>query len=388
MLPGETIGIIGGGQLGRMLALAAKQMGYRIKVVTDEADSPGTQVADDTLVCDLKDPSVLPEFLSNVSVVTYETENLSYEFVAAAHQFARVRPGLDLLKMSQHRLREKSGLKKMGLPVGDFAAIRHAHDLESAAERFGYQAVLKTVTGGYDGKGQWLLTDANDLPKILSETKSLFAANNASSEEAKLILEEFVTFTAEFSVIAARSTNGHIETYGPILNEHRNHILDLSVCPANFDDRLTEEAIQIARSLASQMDVVGLFCIEFFLTADNRILINEIAPRPHNSGHLTIEGHVTSQFAQQMRSICGLPLGSTQMLRPFAAMSNLLGDVWSGGQPNWAQALATRNAYVHLYGKAEARLGRKMGHLTVIGETSEEVTQSALSCREMLLVRS
>jgi 5-(carboxyamino)imidazole ribonucleotide synthase len=276
------------------------------------------------------------------------------------------------LHTTQHRLREKTFLANNGFPVTPFRAVRSVADLRVAVGELGLLSILKTAGFGYDGKGQTRLTTLEEGERAL-----------VAAEGREMVLEALVDFEREVSVVAARGLDGSFAHWGVIDNEHRNHILDVSVSPAGVAGEIEKEAVAIARAVLEKLDVVGVLCVEFFLTRGGKLLVNELAPRPHNSGHLTFDASVTSQFEQQLRAVCGLPLGSTQMLRP-AAMANLLGDLWEGGEPNWAAALRMPLVKLHLYGKMEARKGRKMGHLTALAETAEEAGRLARSAREAL----
>jgi 5-(carboxyamino)imidazole ribonucleotide synthase len=369
--PGSTIGLFGSGQLGRMFAMAAKQMGYRVHVFSPDYDSPAGQVADLEVPASYLDLESVSRFAQQVDVITLEFENIPVATIDAASQFATVRPGSRILHITQNRLREKTFLAEAGLPVARFRAIRSLGELESACGEM-LPAVLKTTTLGYDGKGQAAivqLADASSAWEKLNTTEA--------------ILEEFVEFDYEVSVIAARNPQGEMAAYAPIRNAHRNHILDVSVCPSGMDRNLIDEATRMAHTVLAELQAVGVFCVEFFVTTDGRLVINEIAPRPHNSGHLTIEAHLTSQFEQQVRAVCGLQLGLTRQTSP-AAMVNLLGDCWNHGVPNWSQALTLPGVKLHLYGKSLPEPGRKMGHLTAIGDTPEEAVELALSARRRL----
>jgi 5-(carboxyamino)imidazole ribonucleotide synthase len=257
--------------------------------------------------------------------------------------------------------------------VPSFAAIRSLDDLHKAVAAIGRPGVLKTASSGYDGKGQAKITPEADLAAAWSSLRT---------DEA--IYEAFVRFDREVSVIGVRGADGSTAFYGPIENEHRNHILDVSRCPADVPDRVRRDALDIARSVLETLDVVGVLCVELFLKADGALLVNELAPRPHNSGHLTIEGFATSQFEQQVRAVAGMPLGAAEQLRP-AAMANLLGDVWAKGEPRWDRALAVPGVALHLYGKQEPKPGRKMGHLTATAETTTEAARRVIAARDALI---
>lgn len=371
--PGSTLGVLGSGQLGRMLALAARPMGYRVHVFSPEPDSPTGQVADVEVVGAYADIEAVRAFAQGVNVVTFEFENVPAPTAAACAEHALVRPAGSILHTTQNRLREKTFLANASLPIAPFLPVRSLADLNEGLRQLGLPAVLKTAAFGYDGKGQWRITNSN-------EAELAWATLGPQDS----ILEAFVDFDREASVVAARGQAGSFAHYGVIENRHHQHILDVSVAPAPLPPALAAEAVELARCVLDKLEVVGVLCVEFFLTRDGRWLINELAPRPHNSGHLTIEACVTSQFEQQVRAVCGLPLGSTDYLRP-AAMANLLGDVWRSGEPDWAAACARPGVKLHLYGKREPRPGRKMGHLTALGETVEEAKQKVLVARRALI---
>lgn len=373
ILPGATLGVLGSGQLGRMFAIAARRMGYRVHTLSPESDSPTGQVADHEITASYEDLDAVSEFAKRVSVVTFEFENVPSATAEAATRFAPVRPAGQVLHVTQHRLREKTYLRERGFPVTPFRAVRSAEDLQTAIQELGCPAVLKTAGWGYDGKGQIKIQKAEDAQS---------AWTSLGTEEA--ILEGFVDFRLEVSVIGARGVDGEFAHFGVLENAHSNHILDVTVAPARVSPRVAAEAEAIARGVLESLDVVGVLCVEMFLTPDDRLLINELAPRPHNSGHLTFDANVTSQFEQQVRAICGLPLGSTELLRP-AAMANLLGDVWENGEPRWAEALKLPEVKLHLYGKSSARVGRKMGHLTAMAGSVDEAERIVREARRRLM---
>ncbi len=370
--PPGPLGILGGGQLGRMLALVARRMGYRVAVFAPGRDTPAGQVADRSWDHPYADLDALRRFAASVGVVTYEFENVPLAAALAAAEIVPVRPGPQALAVAQNRQREKLFLQAQGLPVARFASITVPADLERALQEVGRPAVLKTAVSGYDGKGQ-VRIDAGDDPTAAWEV----------IDRQPAVLEAFLPLEREISVIAARDLQGTVAAYEPIQNEHRHHILDCSLCPAPIDERLAAEAMAFSKRVLEALDVVGVFCVEFFVTTAGQLLINEIAPRPHNSGHLTIESHVTSQFEQQLRAVCGLPLGPIDRHRP-AAMVNLLGDLWRAGEPDWAAACRFPAVKLHLYGKQEARPGRKMGHLTALANTIEEAREIAMQARQAL----
>ena len=372
ILPGAVVGVLGSGQLGRMFAIAARQMGYRVHTFSPETDTPTGQVADLEITAPYDDLDAVRDFAENVHVLTFEFENVPALAVEAAAHFAPVRPSGSVLHVTQHRLREKSFLQQNGFPVAPFRPVNSLDQLRSAVEQIGCPAILKTAVSGYDGKGQVTLATPADAE----------AAFTATGSQEK-ILEAFIDFELEFSIVAARGQDGSFSHWGLIENTHRNHILDLSFAPARVPQTTSVQALEIARNLLEMLDVVGVLCIEFFLSRDRRVFINELAPRPHNSGHLTINAAVTSQFEQQLRAVCGLPLGATGFLTP-AAMANLLGDLWQGSEPNWSAVAACPDVKLHLYGKDEVRPRRKMGHLTALAPSPDAAVERVLHARNLL----
>ena len=370
--PGATIGVLGSGQLGRMLVLAARRMGYAVHVFSPEGDSPAGRVANREWSAPYEDLDAARGFVGEVDVVTLEFENIPAETVEEISSLVPVRPGPRALGTTQNRLKEKEFLRGAGFPVATFRAVPDRDSLDAAIREVGTPAVLKTAGFGYDGKGQTRISAPGDADE---------AWNNLGGEA---VLEDWVGFEAELSVVAARGPDGSFAHYGAVRNAHDRHILDLTVAPAGVPPGVEEEAVTIAAGVFEELGIVGTACVEFFLTAGGDLLVNEIAPRPHNSGHWTIEGAATSQFEQQLRAVCGLPLGSTRRPEP-AAMANLLGDLWATGEPDWPAALAVPNVSLHLYGKKEPRPGRKMGHLTARAATPEEAARRALEARESLL---
>lgn len=371
-LPGSTVGVMGGGQLGRMLAMAARRMGYRVEIFTPEEESPAGQFADLTRIADYKNEAAVRRFAADVDVITFEFENIPVETVEWCATERDVRPAGAILHIAQNRLREKNFLSGAGIPIAPFRPVRNAHELESAIEQIGRPSILKTAAFGYDGKGQQKINSREDYEEIW----------NASSAD-ELVLEGVVDFAKEISVIVARGVDGGMATFPVCENAHKNHILDVTSVPARVSTKVETEAAGLARSIAEKIDLVGLLAVEMFLKESGEIVVNELAPRPHNSGHWTIEACATSQFEQQLRAVCGLPLGSTKLLQP-AAMANILGDVWQGGEPNWAGALQIEGVHLHLYGKSEPRPRRKMGHLTAVAETAELAATRVLEARAAL----
>lgn len=347
--PGSVIGIIGGGQLGRMTALAAATLGYRVHVFSPQPDSPTGQVATRAVVADYQDTQALEAFVEEVDVVTFEFENVPHESVAMLESHCPVRPGWEVLKTCRNRNREKEFITSCGIGTAPFHPVRSAADLKAAVEAIGTPSILKTAELGYDGKGQVKLESSVDAE----------AAWNALGE-VECVLEGFVDFAGEMSVIVVRGTDGQSVCYGPVENIHRDQILHKTIAPGNVSTALTQQAHDMAKTLAEKLDMIGVLAVELFLTKENTLLVNELAPRPHNSGHYSIEACRTSQFENFVRAVCGLPLGSTELIVEQAEMTNLLGDEADG----WLDYLSDPEAKLHLYGKTDARPGRKMGHIT------------------------
>ena len=374
----KTVGILGSGQLGRMLALEARRMGIKTIVYSPGSDTPAGRVTDGEMVGDYDDLAQVRAFAEAVDVITYEFENVPLASALAAQEIVPVYPQPLALEVSQNRIREKNFLREHGCPVAPFYAVQTVDDLKAGVAQLGIPCVLKTAESGYDGKGQFKITAVEQIE---------LAWEKIGRQPA--VLEAWVTFAKEISVIVARDRFDQFAYYGPIENHHENHILDVSVCPAEISDETMINALAVARQVIRSLDVVGLICVEFFVLdggVDGKVLVNEIAPRPHNSGHLTIEGHVTSQFEQQLRTVCGWAVGDTTQMRPAVAMANLLGDVWpEGGEPDWPDMLHQEcDVKLHLYGKEAARPGRKMGHLTASGQTAAEVRETVLRARKRL----
>lgn len=373
ILPGSTIGILGSGQLGRMLAIAAREMGYRVQVFSPEEDSPAGHVSDKEHVGSFEDLDRLRSFAQEVDVVTFEFENVPHEAARVAAEETLVRPDGSVLHVTQNRLREKNFLHGHGFPVTPFRAINSLSDLESAVHNLGLPAVLKTASFGYDGKGQ---------QKLTSDDQLALAFKNLHGQEG--IYEAWVPFAKEVSVVAARTAAGGFQAFPVFENSHANHILDVTFSPAAISADLARRADELAAGILEKLNVVGLLTAEMFVTQDEQLIVNELAPRTHNSGHLTIDACGVSQFEQQVRAVCGLPLGNPGLLRP-AAMANLIGHLWERGEPNWEAALQSPDVKLHLYGKATARAGRKMGHLTVLSDSVDAAAQMAIAARDRLL---
>lgn len=375
ILPGSTLGVLGSGQLGRMFALSARQMGYRIHVYSPESDTPAGQIADLEVTAPYDDLDRVRAFAEGVQVVTFEFENVPSDTSRACAERVPVRPDGEVLHTTQNRLREKTFLARHGFPVTAFRRIGSLADLEQAATDLGLPAILKTASFGYDGKGQQRITTREQLPT---------AYEGLGGTEG--ILEAQVDFGMEVSVVAARTLDGRFAAFPVFENAHSHHILDITVSPARIPPALAWQAEVLAQGILEALGVVGLLTVELFVTRDGRLLVNELAPRTHNSGHLTLDACPTSQFEQQVRAVCGLPLGDVTLPQP-AAMANLLGDVWlgAGGTPRWTAALEDPSIRLHLYGKAEPRRGRKMGHLTAVADTVEEAIARVRRARGRLV---
>jgi 5-(carboxyamino)imidazole ribonucleotide synthase len=376
MPPGAVLGVMGGGQLGAMFAMAARRMGYRVEAISDVADCPAARQCDRVHVVAFDDAAALARIARGLDVVTFEFENVPVEAARALEAIVPVRPAPQVLFTTQDRVREKTFLVAHGFDCAPHRVVRSRADLEAAVADLGLPAVLKTAAFGYDGKGQRRIAAAAEVD----------AAWDALGPR-ELVLEGWVDFDCEISVVAARGLDGATAVFEPSRNVHRHHILDVASAPALLPEPVLAAARGIAAAVLEKLGLVGVACVEFFVTRDGRVLVNEIAPRPHNSGHLTIEACETSQFEQQVRAVCGLPLGSTRQRTP-AAMANLLGDCWAHGEPDWPAALSVPGVSLLLYGKAEPRPGRKMGHLTAqaatVGEAIANVTRARdLACRAM-----
>lgn len=375
ILPPSTIGILGGGQLGRMLALEARRSGYRVAIYTDEKPGcPAGHFADAEFNAAYNDASMLERFLSRVDVVTVEFENIPDVCLQAVEAVKPLRPGRKAIHTTQHREREKLFLREQGIACAEFRIIEDLAGLEKAVAELGRPCVIKTAAFGYDGKGQCKVNADTDL----AEAWKMFVGHHA-------VVEQWVPFVCEISVVGARGVDGRMAVHGVVENQHAHHILDLSISPARVDSAITDQALELWEAVAVGLDYVGTMAVEMFVTAEGRVLVNEVAPRPHNSGHFTIDACISNQFQQQMRAICGLNLGDPTQHSP-AVMINLLGDVWPEPKihPDWSPVLQHPRAKLHLYGKAEARAKRKMGHINVVGETIEEALESALEIKQRL----
>ena len=367
ILPGATLGILGGGQLGRMFTIAARTMGYKVMVLDPDPKSPAGQMADVHLQADYTDHGALKKMAEACDAVTTEFENVPADSLIELARSCRVSPGADAVAIVQDRSREKTWLRDNGFATAPFALVGSESDLEAAAQITGFPAILKVSRFGYDGKGQYRVGSMQELKAAFAEIKG-----NAC------VLEGFVKLDCEVSVVLGRRDTGECRTWTVGENRHENGILDVSIVPARVDESIARESSMMAMGIATELDYVGVMAVEFFVVGD-KLLVNEIAPRPHNSGHYTLDACVTDQFEQQVRALCGLPLGDTRLMTPVV-MVNILGDRWKDGGPNWEMLLTLPGIKLHLYGKEAARPGRKMGHFNVLDRDLER----ALAIAEMM----
>ncbi|WP_026691243.1 5-(carboxyamino)imidazole ribonucleotide synthase [Alteribacter aurantiacus] len=362
VLPGKTIGILGGGQLGRMMALAAREIGYRTAVLEPKADSPAAQVADQEVISDYNDLDGAKKLAHSSDVVTYEFENIDSTVASWLEEHADFPQGSDLLAISQDRLQEKKAIRSFGVSIAPYREVNTEKDLKKATDELGFPCVLKTTRGGYDGKGQAVLNEQGDIREAWERLK----------QNGPFVLEAWIPFEKELSVIVTRSVSGETTVFPVAENVHRNNILHQTIVPARTSYRVQEEAVLLARKLAESFHLVGTLAVEMFLTKDDVLYVNELAPRPHNSGHFTINACDTSQFEQHIRAVCDLPLGKTDLLKPVV-MVNILGE----HVPRILEKLDEfPTAHLHLYGKEEAKPGRKMGHLTILGEDTNRILEN------------
>ena len=368
-----TLGILGGGQLGRMFTSAARTMGYDVIVLDPDPMAPAAHFATRHLCAPFDDRAALETMARSCAAVTTEFENApaaSMEFLA---RHCPVRPSAGAVAIAQNRILEKTFFRDNGFPVGPFAVARDAAEFRQAVKDIKFPAIIKTAQFGYDGKGQYRVQTPQDALQVLSDHSDLLP----------VVIETQVPLRLEISVLLARGANGQVALWPVAENRHRNGILDLSIAPARIRDELAARAGKIASDIAERLDYVGVLAVEFFVTGIDTLLVNEMAPRPHNSGHYTLDACITSQFEQQVRTLCGLPLGNPELLRP-AAMVNLLGDLWAQGTPPWEAIFQEPDAKLHLYGKQAPRPGRKMGHFTVLGNSASEALEKAQRLRAAL----
>lgn len=371
--PQQTIGILGGGQLGRMMALSAREMGLRVVVLEPAEDSPCGQVADHQIATGYEDREGIQKLAAISDVVTYEFENIDAVSANWLEENAYLPQGSRLLSVTQHRLKEKETLVKSGVPVAPYMPVSNTEMLQEALQHLGYPSVLKTCRGGYDGKGQVVIRQERDIEKAVSLLE----------KETDCVLEAWVEFEKEISVILTRSVSGEVKSFPIAENIHRDNILHKTIAPARITTETTEQAKLLAGSIATELKLVGTLAVEMFVAKDGSLYVNELAPRPHNSGHYTIEACETSQFDQHVRAVCNWPLGNTDLIKP-AVMINLLGE---HHETVLSEIGKLGEAKLHLYGKREAKAKRKMGHITVLGDTIEEALEKAEKVSEVFLER-
>lgn len=378
ILPGKTIGVLGGGQLGRMLAHAAEQLGYRVHIYEPAEDSPAGEVAAREFNAPYTDVDQLKAFAKSCDVVTYEFENIPVEPLWSIEKKVQLYPHWNILEVCQNRMREKTWLRKNGFPHVPFTEVEAGDDLAAGIRRISTPCVVKTADFGYDGKGQMKVTDDESSAKAV-----------AAFTKQRAVVEKYIDFKCELSVIVARTAKGAMRTFPVAENIHTKHILDFSIVPARIPETVRVEAENLGQAIAEKIGLVGLLAIELFLTDRGEILVNELAPRPHNSGHYTLDACMTSQFEQHVRAVCGLPLGDVSMTAP-AVMVNILGDAWKWrdgkvlAEPHWDVILSEPRAKLHLYGKREPRAGRKMGHFTVCADKIEDALERARALKAKL----
>ena len=360
------IGVLGGGQLGRMLSLDARRMGYKVLTWTGGDRSGAAATADQILDEPFEDKAALEKFTNKVGVATVEFENLPQSTLEEVEQRIPLYPSSEAVSICQHREREKTFLSQNSFACANFRIAEDLQSFKTGLKELNCDVIVKTAEFGYDGKGQLKLMFGLSDEEIDRAWKSLGGG--------RVVIEECISLETEVSVLVVRNKNGQVATYDPVENIHRNHILDISIVPARVSENILSDAKKLALEVAESLNYIGILAVEFFISSDGRLLINEIAPRPHNSGHHTINACVCSQFENQARAINGLPLGSTRLLSPVVMM-NLLGDLWpeKNSYPDWSAITNIPDASLHLYGKREARKGRKMGHATFLGQTMEEV---------------
>lgn len=379
VLPGALLAILGGGQLGRMTAMAARTMGYRVRVMDPEPACPASYVADETIVGRWDDESAARRLAMGAGAVTLEIEQIGVDALSAVARLASLRPGVEPIRIIQDKTLQKKWLADMGFPVGPFRVVNSEAELHAAVAALGGQVFLKIGRGGYDGRGQARLgMDAPATEEAMTAAWQRIGARPAVAEKA-------LDLDCEISVMAARNPAGDVRSYPAARNHHENQILAWSVLPAGIPAQLESKAEALASAIIERLGLEGLLCVEMFVTRHGELLVNELAPRPHNSYHQSERGCVTSQFEQHVRAVCNLPLGDTALITP-AAIINLLGDVWlnKSGEPNFAAALAVPGVRLHLYEKHTPRAGRKMGHLSATGATADEALERVLEAKRRL----
>jgi 5-(carboxyamino)imidazole ribonucleotide synthase len=377
ILPGGLVAILGGGQLGRMTAMAARTMGYRVRVMDPESACPASFVADETIVGRWDDVEAARRLATGADAVTLEIEQIGVDALAEVAQIAPLRPGVEPIRIIQDKTLQKKWLADAGFPVGPFRVVRSEVELHEAVTALGGRVFLKIGRGGYDGRGQARI--GLDEPV----TEESIATAWRSIGERPAVAEQALDLQCEISVMAARNPSGEVRSYPAARNHHENQILAWSVMPAGVPAELESRAEVLAAAIIERFGIEGLLCVEIFITRQGELLVNELAPRPHNSYHQSERGCVTSQFEQLVRTTCNLPLGDTSLITP-AAIVNLLGEVWLNGAPDFAAALAVPSVRLHLYEKHAPRAGRKMGHLSATGATAEEALERVLEAKRRL----
>jgi len=372
ILPGATVGVLGGGQLGRMFTLQARTMGYGVVVLDPDPASPAGAVANRHIRAPYDDERALSDLSESCAAITTEFENVPAAALQTLTRSSLVRPPVEAVATSQDRIAEKSFLQSHGIPTAKFRAVRDLRELKTAVTALRLPALLKTSRFGYDGKGQALVKSEEDAVRAYQRFGGV-----------PCVLEERLALECELSVVLARGIDGDVAPFPVAENQHRDGILETSVVPARVPEAMTREARELATGLAEEMEYVGVLGVELFVANGSRLLVNEMAPRPHNSGHYTLDACSTDQFEQQLRALCGLPLAQPWLLSPVA-MINLLGDLWADGEPRWEEALSRPGVRLHLYGKAEARPGRKMGHLNCLATDPDRALATALETRDAL----
>lgn len=372
ILPDASLGVLGGGQLGRMFTLAAHSMGYRVVVLDPDPHSPAGLIADQHIKADYRDRAALQMLGDECAAITTEFENIPADSLEFLEQYCPVRPGADAVRIAQNRIHEKTFIQQHGLATAPFAAIYEATDIDEVFAGLTPPLLMKTASMGYDGKGQLPANTPDEARVAFSQM-----------DDAPCIIEERVELEREISVVLARNINGETAIYPVAENRHENGILDTTIVPSAADASITATAIDMARQLAAAMNYCGVLAVEFFCTRQGELLINEIAPRPHNSGHFTVDACATSQFEQQVRMMCGLKPSNTQLLSPVV-MTNLTGDIWGDSDPAWQHVLNEPGAHLHLYGKREARPGRKMGHINCLADEVDDALEITARIRAAL----
>lgn len=375
--PGALIAILGGGQLGRMTAMAARTMGYRVRVMDPEEKCPASFVVDETIVGKWDDEDAAKRLARGAAAVTLEIEQIGVDALREVAELAPLRPGVEPVRIIQDKTLQKTWLAENGFPVGPFRVVRSEFELRSAVEELGGRVYLKIGRGGYDGRGQARIgMDAPLTPQSIADAWTSVGGRHSVAEQALLL-------DYEISVMAARNPSGEVRSFPAARNHHENQILAWSVLPAGLSPELEARAEKLAAEIIAKLGIEGLLCVELFVTKQGRLLVNELAPRPHNSYHQSERGCVTSQFEQLVRTTCNLPLGETTLITPCAIV-NLLGDIWLTSSPNLAAALTVPGVRLHLYEKRAAKMGRKMGHLSAVGATADEALARVLEAKKRL----